>query len=360
MSSLLEVLTPRTRGDFIGNQLALSKCLRWCKNLTREKVLCISGPTGVGKTTLVNIISDILKRRILEYSTQDIQSIYSMAKKRSLDDEKLGLILIDSTDTSIISKGWRTFISKTAFLEVPIILVVNVLDYKHTAFIQDQCIHAQLSTCSTSDTMEIIRRVNTITKVKFKKTEIEQISRASAGDFRQIIYNCELHSRGGHGTKFELRDLDLPYNQFTAATLGWKPQPGSALSCMMKSITSRIIFMESLVSTDPSRAMAIVHEGYISLTGDNVNSLADISDYISTIDIMRNNIEVYALVGGLSSLWRHSPSAQKKPTIRMALFSHQKEVNSFTKNIKKKHNNIISYLDERVFLDNKERMICRF
>ena len=56
--SFLEKYKPKTIEDIYGNKIKINKALEWIKNFDQneKKVLLLSGPPGIGKTSLGHVI----------------------------------------------------------------------------------------------------------------------------------------------------------------------------------------------------------------------------------------------------------------------------------------------------------------
>ena len=217
MSPLADKMRPKKIEDVAGQKHLLSegKILRQIIDSGKLPNLIFYGPSGVGKTTVANIIAENCGKR-LHYlnattaSTSDIKEI--VASIGSIDSANGILLYLDEIQyfnkkqqqilLSYIENGDITLIASTT--ENPYFYVYNAILSRSTVF--------EFKTLDSEDISAVLRRaVRILAEEKAKEIvisdeSIKKMSAAAAGDVRRSLNMLELCVLLGEGEKIEISD----------------------------------------------------------------------------------------------------------------------------------------------------------
>ena len=101
---LVEKYKPKRLVEVVGQKIIIQKIIDYVKNWKPGKALLLYGPTGIGKTLMVEMVAKENKFNLIEISTSD-KDVVSYVKEVLLPASKEGsllnkkLILIDDIDS---------------------------------------------------------------------------------------------------------------------------------------------------------------------------------------------------------------------------------------------------------------------
>ncbi len=194
---------PRSIDEVCGQQhlLARGKVLRRIIETKRIPNLIFYGPSGVGKTTVANIIADICGKKLYRLnattaSTSDIKAIIS--DLGSIDASGGVLLYLDEIQyfnkkqqqilLQYIESGDITLIASTT--ENPFFYVYNAILSRSTVF--------EFKQLSSDDILSAVKRAVLLleqennVKIEAQSGVLEKISRSAAGDVRRALNSLEL------------------------------------------------------------------------------------------------------------------------------------------------------------------------
>ena len=204
MTELLGELHPQKFSDFVGNKLAVSKVKSWS---TRRGILVISGPEGVGKSTLATLRLKMLgcESLILDAS----QTINFATVEQHVRLSRFGKPLDGSNPIALVWEdvegGWvnQNDITKlhTQFPYCPMIVTCrdltceSVRKFAKAIDIDNQVV---LSAVCQQDIHVMIVRACKHLRAKLTHDQVIHIHNTANGDVRKALLMVELETRGSN------------------------------------------------------------------------------------------------------------------------------------------------------------------
>jgi len=216
-SPLAERLRPQSLDDFVGQQHLVGKgaVLRKMIDSGRIPSIIFWGPPGVGKTTLANIISNVLEAPFFKLSAinsgvKDVREVIEKAGSNRFFSSAAPILFIDeihrfskSQQDSLlhaVETGIITLIGATT--ENPSFEVIRPLLSRCQVYV--------LKSMETEDLEELLERALTQDSIiKSKNVEVQETTalfRFSAGDARKLLNILDLIVEADSGDKIVIND----------------------------------------------------------------------------------------------------------------------------------------------------------
>ncbi len=310
-----KITTSDDIGDLIiGNEKAWASFSDWLKmkNEVREpRVILITGPPGIGKTSGTNSILKRFKFEITEVNASDVRTadritakVQDIAFCRTFGGA--GALILDeidgcheSGDTKIASRLIHLSKSRTSGMYTgPIICIANdsqtptvktLANSKHVK-------HFRMYRLSNSKMMELLREyiLHTPSSSALRKLSPQQqmnLVQQSNGDARSLFNSCNFLSRApklnsnsnSNSNLYNLTTRDLTLELFRATEDIFYGTGSPAV---------RMLWADKYYAMDPFIMQCMVHENYPTALDrrnppDKLHQMIKISEHLSTDDILR-------------------------------------------------------------------------
>jgi len=197
---LVEKYKPKRLVEVVGQKIIVQKIIDYLKNWKRGKALLLYGPTGIGKTLIVEILSKENKFNLTEINTTD-KDIVSYIKEVLLPASKESslfnrrLILIDEVD-SFSDRGAITEVIKIIKESAsPVILTANNAYEQKLKTLRHHCTLVRANRIHVNTIERELKRIALREKINIKEEMIRRIAADSDGDIRAAINDLENSSK---------------------------------------------------------------------------------------------------------------------------------------------------------------------
>ncbi|MBN2014080.1 MAG: AAA family ATPase [Candidatus Altiarchaeota archaeon] len=168
-----------------------------------KKPLLIYGPTGVGKTSLINSLACELGFEIVEVTNENLDSAKATAQTASIFGGKR-LLLIDNVDQIKDIKKVADLLKES---RNPITLLTSDFGSKRLATIKKMAEKLQMRRPTAKTLERILQQICNKEDVIAEAGVLEKISENSAGDIRSAINDLETAAKGRK--KISMEDLEV-------------------------------------------------------------------------------------------------------------------------------------------------------
>jgi replication factor C subunit 1 len=277
---------PRTLGDVIGHADAIRTLMTWLNawtvTMTTPRAALITGPPGIGKTTLAHLIAAACDYGVVELNASNERSATAVSRwfeeaSRAGFVGRRRVVIMDEVDG--MSSGDRGGIGELARIirkcAFPMICIGNERTAPKMRPLVSCCLDVR---CARPPRSSIAKRLMTSVilpaKLNYTQTQLEDLCERNGNDIRQILNFLQFDVRSG-GTKDELLRVD-PFSA-TGRLFG--------ASCY-STLDQRL----GLVFVDFGLIPLMVAEGYIAAAGKKVfgslERCVSAGMYLSSYDIM--------------------------------------------------------------------------
>lgn len=309
MSSLLFVdkYKPKLSKHVVGGEYAARELVKWLKawkNRDTPKAFMLSGPPGIGKSLLVELVLaetgvpnairfDSLKKRTRAalrkveeaFGTRKIDAYFSGKMQRS----KPGAVIMDDLDSMLTSADQGGIPQLVSFLKttkVPIVCICNDPNNKAIQPLRDKCQHVRMQRPTPDVIATHLAYICKEQKSKFALGQIRVIAASSGGDVRQAVNELQFALSGNGSPGISMAEgtgvtVDRPLNPFDATSALFKQyaQNGSRETGPLLQLAARA------VESDQYLAPMMVHENYVRASQADFDRFADAADAMSLADV---------------------------------------------------------------------------
>jgi replication factor C subunit 1 len=278
---------PQSLRDIIGHADVIHTLETWLKKwntgFPEQRGVLLSGPPGIGKTTLAHIVCRTAGYNVVEMNASDcrsashIKSLFENAA-RSHVVGKRRVVIMDEVDG--MSSGDRGGVGELASIirisSFPIICIANDRSIPKMKPIVNTCLDLKCSRpTKTTIAKTIYERIVKPRHLTISPGELEHICENGGNDIRQIINTLQFGATGG--TKDALHRMD----PFSATGLLFKSPPTANLDTRM-----------NYVYLDHALVPLMVAEGYVGAAarGAGIDGVVRASQALDMYDILDTRI----------------------------------------------------------------------
>lgn len=308
---LVDNFKPQKISQIVGNLTTVTKLkdfLRnWGKKQDGPKAALLSGPPGIGKTTMAHVISNELGFRVLEFNASDCRNKGTIKEKisevtrsytlahlktapqrsaESVVDLSKSVLVMDEVDgmSSGDRGGFNELVQTIKGTRIPVICICNNRD-----FVKVRDVFLDLRMCKpTPETLAThLMKIAEAAHQQLPREVATTIAQTADGDIRQSISSLQLWLTNQASGKPNVFKKDATLTPYTA---------------FMRLFVSRITLEEQIrcYFVDPSMVPLLVQDNYPrilnrSSTSTHLQRLAATADMLSAADTVetamrRNNM----------------------------------------------------------------------
>lgn len=214
-----EKYKPRKISEIIGQDKAIAEALQFLKEWKKGSALLFSGPPGVGKTLLAEIIAEESNFQLVQLNASDertakeIETLSGATKQKTLF-KKGKLILIDEIDgiSGMSDRGAVPAILKIIReSEYPVILTANNPYNPKLSMLKRYCKHIKFPKLKAVSISKKLREIAERENIKVEEVLFSNIADLSNGDMRSAITDFQTASKLSDtetlGFRDRLRDI---------------------------------------------------------------------------------------------------------------------------------------------------------
>jgi replication factor C large subunit len=191
---------PKATSEVQGQAAVLQQLQQFVKTRKPGTVCLLYGPTGVGKTSMVQALAKEFDAELLEVNASDernessIMEVLAPALKQQSLFFKSKIILFDEVDglSGNSDRGGISAILKLAKeTPFPIIMTANDIWQQKFADLRKQSVMVQARTLSYTSIVPILKRIALAEKITYEEEALKIIARRAGGDARAAITDLQ-------------------------------------------------------------------------------------------------------------------------------------------------------------------------
>jgi replication factor C subunit 1 len=274
---LVDQYTPTSINDIIGHKDAIQQITTWLQTWAPHKPgLFLTGPPGIGKTSMIHCIATTMGFKVAEYNASDSRSISTLKGLISLGMKRLQkeVVVMDEIDGLSERGGVGEIADLIRKSLTPIICIANECPPKLKPIVSA----CTLIKCSRPVKSTIATALLSIAKkegISITKAELEKLCEENGNDIRSILNRLEFY-RGieADSNKDAILRLDL-------------------FSATQKLFGNRRVTLDQaadFVYVDHFMVPLMVQEAYVAASKGSLDDIVAASEFISDGDLFQKRL----------------------------------------------------------------------
>ena len=274
---LVDQYTPTSINDIIGHKDAIQQITTWLQTWVPKKHgLLLTGPPGIGKTSMIHCIANFMGYKIAEYNASDSRSISTLKGLISLGMKRLQqeVIVMDEIDGLSERGGVGEIADLIRKSLTPIICIANECPPKLKPILSA----CTLIKCSRPVKSTIATALLSIAKkeeISITKAELEKLCEENGNDIRSILNRLEFY-----------RGMDADSNKDATLRLDLF----SATQKLMANKRASLDDAADFVYVDHFMVPLMVQEAYVAASKGSLDDIVAASEFISDGDLFQKRL----------------------------------------------------------------------
>jgi replication factor C subunit 1 len=321
---------PKSLEEVIGHKEQIAQLTEWLKVWPAKGVAAlITGPPGIGKTTVAHLVSTHLGYKVNEYNASDMRNASDIACILQTDSARLKKEVIIMDEVDGMSESDRGGIAAIAAVirnggsGAPILCIANDRGAQKLRPLTSVCVDVRFSRPVKTIIARALRDVLARENLSMSVESLTQLCEQNGNDIRSIINQCQLDNTMNRIVASD-KDSLARYDAFSAT---------QRLFNLRKELSLQEA--EQLFFVDHAMVPLMIQEAYLSTTKD-MDVAAKAADMISQADTIDARIHRhqawhllpdYALTMLAPTRWTTSPAPYNLFPQWLGRFSkHQKHL----------------------------------
>jgi len=274
--SWVDKYRPQRLAEVIGHKSELQEVAKWLAgwNPSGPRGALLTGPPGIGKTTLVHLLAKEAGYAVTEYNASDTRSVAALRGQFALGMRRLRreVIVMDEVDGLCERGGVAELATILRTTTTPIFCIANERGPKLTPLAR-VCLDVRLRRPMASTIASAMERVVKAEGLSVSRSELDRMVEKSGNDIRAVLnqlafYKSGLGSGVGVGDKDALHRLDAfsaTQRLFASKGMSWETA-------------------EELVYVDYHLIPLMVQEAYVSAGQSDMETIAVAAEGLSFQD----------------------------------------------------------------------------